>query len=145
MSRHSSRRGTALIEFAAALIVLSTMFTGVFQVGYTFVTYRTLVSAVSAGARYASLTAANAGDPDYAQAVRKMVVYGDPAATENAKPVVPGLTTEHVSLILGPATASVTLRDFVIDALFTKIKLDGRPTVTFPIRAAVAQQAGGAK
>jgi hypothetical protein len=33
----------------------------------------------------------------------------------------------------------VTVRGFEIDALFSKIKLDGRPTVTFPLTSGVAQ------
>ena len=36
MRAKNSRTGSALIEFAAALILLSGMFTGIFQVGYTF-------------------------------------------------------------------------------------------------------------
>ena len=38
------------------------------------------------------------------------------------------------------ATTTVTVRGFEIDALFSKIKLDGRPTVTFPLTSGVAQQ-----
>jgi TadE-like protein len=146
MRRKSHRSGSALIEFAFSLTVLSVMFTGIFQVGFTFSAYRTLVGAVSAGARYASIQT-NAADPEFAKSVRNIVVYGDPAPQENAKPVVQGLTTEHVELIVSPAAVTVSLRDFEIDALFSKVRLDGRPTATFPVRAASVQASdiGGKK
>ena len=134
MSRRNPRTGSALIEFALSLTVLSVMFTGIFQVGFTFNSYRTLVGAVSAGARYASLQP-NTTDPQVARFVRNVVVYGDPSPPPDAKPVVQGLTTEQVELVLGSATATVSIRDFEIDALFSRVKLDGRPTATFPVRS----------
>jgi TadE-like protein len=134
MRAGSPRRGTALIEFAAALILLSGMFTGIFQVGYTFFTYSTLVNAVRAGARYASLQApnSNVADPDFSKSVVNMVVYGEPRPGADAKPVVRGLAPEKVELVLGPSAATVSVRGFEIDAIFTTVKLVGRPTVTFP-------------
>jgi len=127
-------RGSAMIEFAGALIVLSAMFTGIFQIGYTFFTYSTLQNAVRTGARYASLQAASASgtDPQFAKSVANMVVYGEPQPVANAQPVVRGLAADNVELIMGPSTATVSVRDFEVDALFMKIKLAGRPTVTFP-------------
>jgi Flp pilus assembly protein TadG len=134
MRAKNSRTGSALIEFAAALILLSGMFTGIFQVGYTFFTYSTLVNAVRAGARYASLQApnSNVADPEFARSVVNMVVYGEPRPAMGAKPVVRGLAPDNVELVLGPSTATVTVRGFQIDAIFTKVALVGRPTVTFP-------------
>jgi Flp pilus assembly protein TadG len=135
------RAGTALIEFAAALILLSGMFTGIFQVGYTFFTYTTLVNAVRAGARYASLQApnSNVADPEFAKSVVNMVVYGDPRPAPSAVPVVKGLVPDNVQLTLGTSAATVTVRGFAIDALFTKVSLAGRPTVTFPFTAGAAK------
>jgi len=127
MTRRS--RGSALIEFAGSLILLAVMFAGMFEIGYSFYAYGTLVTAVRAGARYAALQPRTAG----ADAVRNLVVYGDPAPADRSKPVVPGLTTEHVELINGPDASTVSLRGFEVDALFMKVKLDGRPTVTFPV------------
>jgi hypothetical protein len=134
MRARRSRTGSALIEFAAALILLSGMFSGIFQVGYTFFTYSTLVNAVRAGARYASLQApnSNVADPEFAKSVVNMVVYGEPRPATGAKPVVRGLAPDNVELILGPAKATVSVRGFEIDAIFTKVALAGRPTVTFP-------------
>jgi Flp pilus assembly protein TadG len=141
MRARSSRAGSALIEFAAALILLSGMFTGIFQVGYTFFTYSTLVNAVRAGARYASLQARNSSvaDPEFAKSVVNMVVYGEPRPATGAKPVVRGLVPDNVELVLGPTTATVSVRGFQIDAIFTKVALVGRPTVTFPFTGGVAK------
>jgi Flp pilus assembly protein TadG len=139
--RTSSSKGAALIEFAGSLILLSTMFAGMFQAGYSFYAYNSLVNAVRSGARYASRQqpASAAVNPEFVKAVQNLVVYGEPAPAANAKPVVAGLTPVSVEIVLGQTTATVRLRGFEIDALFSKIKLDGRPSVTFPLTAGVAQ------
>ncbi len=129
-----SQSGSALIEFAGSLILLAVMFAGVFEIGYSFYTYGELVTAVRAGARYAALQPRGTGvDPLVANAVRNLVVYGDPAPDGRTKPLVPGLTTDRVELINSPDASTVSLRGFEVDALFMKVKLDGRPTVTFPV------------
>jgi TadE-like protein len=135
-----SEAGSALIEFAGSLILLAVMFAGIFEIGYSFYAYGTLVTAVRAGARYAALQPRGAGvDPTVATAVRNLVVYGDPAQADRSKPVVAGLTTEHVELISGPDASTVSLRGFEVDALFMKVKLEGRPTVTFPVTSRGSQ------
>jgi Flp pilus assembly protein TadG len=141
MKGRNCRAGTALIEFAVALILLSGMFTGIFQVGYTFFTYSKLVNSVRAGARYASLQApnSNVADPDFAKAVVNMVVYGEPRPVPGTKPVVRGLTPDNVELVLAPSAATVSVRGFEIDAIFTKVALVGRPTVTFPFTGGVTK------
>jgi hypothetical protein len=137
MTVHRSQRGSALIEFAGSLIVLTAVFVGLFEIGYTFLTYGSLVNAVRAGARYSALRQQGAvPDPETAKAVRNLVVYGDPAPSGNARPLAPGLSTENVEIVNGPDSSTISLRGFAIDALFTKVNLDGRPTVTFPRRAA---------
>lgn len=131
-----TQRGSALIEFAVSLILLAGVFVGVFQIGYAFLTYGTLVNAVRAGARYSSLQQrGGAADPEVSKAVRNLVVYGDPAPADHAKPVVQGLATGNVEIVNGPDSSTVSLRGFEVDALFAKLKLDGRPTVTFPVTA----------
>ncbi len=138
--RWRTERGSALIEFAGSLILLSVMFSGIFEIGYSFYTYGELVTAVRAGARYAALQPRDsAASPAVAKAVRNLVVYGDPAPADRAKPLVPGLTTDHVELVNGPDASTVSLRGFALDALFMKVNLDGRPTVTFPVTAGAAQ------
>jgi hypothetical protein len=124
------RAGSALIEFAGSLIIISALFTGIFQFSYALSTYQALVNSVRAGARYASLQPPS---PELAQSVRNIVVYGDPTPPTNAKPVAPGLAPENVELILEPSTATVSIRGFELASMFSKIKLDGRPTVTFPL------------
>jgi Flp pilus assembly protein TadG len=132
--------GSALIEFTGALILLGTLLTGLFQIGYTLYTYETLIQAVRAGARYAALSAPKtSADPEFTNAVRNLVVYGDPRPDAKAKPITPGLVPDQVDVFLEPAAATVSLRGFTIDAVFRKISLDGRPTVTFPITSGVAR------
>jgi TadE-like protein len=132
-------RGNSLIEFAGSLILLTVMFAGIFEIGYSFYTYGTLVTAVRAGARYAALQPRGADAPAVANAVRNLVVYGDPAPLDKTKPLVPGLSTDHVELINSPDASTVSLRGFEVDALFMKFKLDGRPTVTFPVTTGASQ------
>ena len=125
--------GSALIELAVSLTLLVTLLTGVFYVGYTFYAYENLVNAVRAGARYASLHGPGAaGETDFARSVKNLVVYGDPHA-RGGKPVVAGLAPEQVDVVLEPEAATVAVRGFTIDALFAKVRLDGRPTATFPV------------
>jgi len=126
----SRRAGSALIEFAGSLIIITALFTGIFQFSYALSTYQALVNAVRAGARYASL---QPHSPQLEQSVRNVVVFGDPAPPASAKPVTPGLTPANVDLILEPGTATVSIRGFELASIFSKIKLDGRPTVTFPL------------
>jgi Flp pilus assembly protein TadG len=133
MMRRRGQAGSALIEFAGSLMLLAVMFAGIFEIGYSFYTYGELVTAVRAGARYAALQPRGAADPEVAKAVRNLVVYGDPAPADSTKPIVAGLTTDYVELINSPAASTVSLRGFAVDALFMKVKLDGRPTVTFPV------------
>jgi hypothetical protein len=132
--------GSALIEFAGSLILLSVMFAGIFEIGYSFYTYGALVSAVRAGARYAALQPRGAAaDPMVAKAVRNLVVFGDPSPTDGSKPLISGLSTTDVELINSPDASTVSLRGYELDALFMKVKLDGRPTVTFPVMAGTGQ------
>src|SRR5712692_1252434 len=86
MSSSQSRRGSALVEFAGSLILLSIMFAGIFQTGYTFYNYNALVNAVRSGARYASLQPLGSSNtnPEFAKSVRNMVVYGEPAPAAGA-------------------------------------------------------------
>jgi hypothetical protein len=134
--RRRSEAGSALIEFAGSLVLLAMMFAGIFEIGYSFYTYGALVSAVRAGARYAALQPRGAAtDPMVAKAVRNLVVFGDPAPTDAAKPLISGLSTEDVELINSPDASTVSLRGYELDALFMRVKLDGRPTVTFPVTA----------
>jgi Flp pilus assembly protein TadG len=134
------RTGSALIEFAGSLIVISALFTGIFQFSYALSTYHTLVNAVRAGARYASLQPQLSGpNAELTKAVRNVVVYGDPAPSQNAKPAVPGLAADNIELNLQPGTATVSVRGFELGSMFSTIKFDGRPTITFPLTQAASR------
>lgn len=131
--RRGPQRGSAIIEFAGSLILLSVMVAGIFEIGYAFYAYAELVSAVRTGARYAALQPRRASaDPAFAKAVRNLVVYGDPAPASSAQPLVPGLSPGAVELINTRDASTVSVRGFNLDALFMTVKLDGRPTATFP-------------
>jgi hypothetical protein len=140
--RRRAERGNALIEFAASLMLLAVMFAGIFEIGYSLYAYGALANAVRAGARYAALQPRGNADPEVAKSVRNLVVFGDPAPDGRSQPVVAGLSTDHVELINDPKSSTVSLRGFELDALFMKFKLDGRPTVTFPVTAAPGQSQG---
>ena len=133
MRRRGGQSGSALVELAGALILLVTLLTGTFETGYTFYTYENLVNAVRAGARYGSVAAQRStNNIQLTDSVRNLVLYGDPHALAG-KPVVPGLEPRAIEVNVQPASITVAVRGFVIDALFAKIPLDGRPTVTFPL------------
>lgn len=133
MRRRNARSGTALIEFAGSLILLSTLFTGIFQVGYTFYSYERLENSVRAGARYASLRARSATPSALVDAVRNLVVYADPSPSAGSKPLMPGLAPSNVDVAVRDKAVTVSIRGFQVDSLFSKVRLDNRPTVTFPL------------
>jgi hypothetical protein len=139
--RNRRRRGTALLEFAGSLIVISAAFSGMFQLGYSVYSYNRLVNAVRDGARYASLQpyGSDTTNPDFMKMVRSVVVYGDPKPSAGAEPVVPGLSDRNVELFIGEKTMTVTIRNFQIDGLFSKLDVNGKPTVTFPCTNGVAE------
>jgi Flp pilus assembly protein TadG len=130
--------GNAIIEFALIFPLIFTIFTGVFQFGYALYVYNELQTAVRSGARYASALAyeSSAGSPApaYLQAVRNTVVYGSPTAS--GSPVVPGLTTSHVSVSVSssnnvPDKVSVAITNYSLNALFKSYALSGKPAATF--------------
>ena len=122
MRRH---KGTALIEFAGSLVLISTVFTGVFQLGQSFYTYNRLVNAVRQGARFASRQPTSS--------VQKLVVYGETDPAPDAVPVIRGLSERNVQVIVADDKATVVIRDFALPGMFSSTTLDGKPSVTFPI------------
>ena len=106
VSKSRARRsgGNAIIEFAVVFPLIFTIFTGVFQFGYALYVYNQLQTAVRGGARYASALSyqSTGGSPasTYLNAVKNTVVYGSP--TGSGSPIVPGLTTSHVSVSVSP-------------------------------------------
>lgn len=140
-----SRRGNAMIEFALAAIVLTYSFTAVFQLGYSMYLYNELVSAVRAGARYASVAKlGNAADKSipatYSDAIKNMVVYGNTSPAAGDQPVVPGLTTAQVSMSMtwgaapanAPLDCTINISNYTIDAVFKTFTLTNKPSYKVP-------------
>lgn len=123
----SGRKGTALIEFAGSLVLISTVFTGVFQLGQSFYTYNRLVNAVHQGARFASR------QPEASGAIQKLIVYGETNPAPDAAPLIRGLRERNVQVIVADHKATVVIRDFALPGMFSSTILDGKPSVTFPI------------
>ena len=139
-TRHS-RRGSAMVEFALSATLLTSVFLGVFQFGYSLYQYNELVNAVRAGTRYASLQKiSNAGNgvlsSGYTDAVRNMVVYGSP--TGGTTPVVPGLTTGNVQVQVGfdtrfvPRSVTVRVTSYQINAVVRTFTVTNKPVFTMP-------------
>lgn len=134
------QRGNAMIEFAVAASFLTVTFAGTFQFGYAFFAYNNLLANVRAGARYASVKAYNSTTTTptacFVNDVRRMVVYGDPDATSGT-PVTRGLTTDKVNVVANflngtPDSMTVSISNYEVDAVFGRIRLNNKPSVTFP-------------
>lgn len=134
-----ARRGNALIEFAIAASLLTSVFAGVWQFGYTFYLYNTLESAVRNGARYGSLATYDGGawlGSAFRTRVKNMTVYGNPNPTGAPKPVVPGLTTDKITVNVAfngvaPSRITVQVDNFRINALFAAFTLNAKPQCAF--------------
>ena len=132
------RRGNIMMEFAIGASVMTAVFAGTFQFGYTFYQYNLLKNAVSDGARYASLRAydssTTAPSAAFKQAVENMVVYGDPAG--GSSPIAPGLSTSNVALAVTftnavPTAMTVSITGYTIGAVFITTTLNNKPSVTY--------------
>jgi Flp pilus assembly protein TadG len=132
------RRGNALIEMAIATTILLPLFYGTFQFGLAFFYYNELANAVRAGARYGAYRTYNSptSTPSaaYVTAVQNMVVYGSPNG--GTKPVVPGLTTDNVSITVAwpsnrPQSVRVAISNFSMNTIISRFQLN-KPVSTFP-------------
>lgn len=96
LKSNNKQRGAALFEFAIVATVFMTMLFGVIEFGRFFWTHNALRDAARRGVRYATI---RKNDSAGIQAVKYMVVYGDPNANPaTATPVVPGLTASNVTV-----------------------------------------------
>ena len=136
--RWGSRGGNAMVEFAIGAGILTSVFTGTFSYGYTFYRYNTLLGAVSAGARYASMrpydSTTTTPKVSFRDAVRNVVVYGNPSG--GSSPVVPGLTTSNVTLEVGfndgvPSTMTVYVTGYSFSTIFGTTTLTNKPRVRY--------------
>ena len=135
----SRRKGIAIVEFALGSGVLLAAFFGTFELGYALIQYNRLQTAVAQGALYASLlpydSATSTPSSAFTTAVRNMVLYGNPAGGNI--PAVGGLAAQNVSLSVTfangvPASMSVSITGYTINALFATYRLSGKPQVTWP-------------
>ncbi len=133
------RRGNAIVEFALSFGLLFSVFAGVFQFGHSFFLYNNLQSAVRAAARYGSLRTYDSGTATptsaYLDAVRNVVLYGDPAG--GSTPRIPGLTASHIEVTITmdrgvPTEVTVAINGYRIDAVVGSLTLNGKPRVTMP-------------
>jgi Flp pilus assembly protein TadG len=144
-----------MVEFALGSGILVTVFTSAFQYGYIFYQYNALENAVASGAHYASLrpynTQCSTPSGTYSDAVKNMVVYGDPTGT-NTTPVVKNLATSNVTLTMSPtqatcptvtwtpSTVNVTITNFTIDAIFGSFTANNKPSVTYQYQGIFSPQ-----
>ncbi len=117
MTRNLARRterGAALVEFAIVSTTFLLLLFGVVEFGRLFWAHNALKDAARRGTRYAIV---RKNDAAGIQAVKNMVVYGDPNAGGGAQPILPGLTTANVNvqyqnfngvLLSSRATVSIT-------------------------------------
>jgi Flp pilus assembly protein TadG len=161
INKFGSRRGNAMIEFAAATGILIPLFIGTFQFGYTFYVYNLISTQMRAGARYASMKTYKGSDgtsssSPFKTAVKNIVLYGDPNPARGAKVMEPGLKASQIDVEIkgsdGVTDASATVQptmvyvrlgtvttagctsdcSYTLDAVITKFALSGKPIATFP-------------
>jgi Flp pilus assembly protein TadG len=120
------------VEFAIVGVVFFTALFAVIEMGRLFWTHAALRDATRRGARYATL---RKNDSAGTQAVKNMVVYGDPNANPaTATPVAYGLTTSNVVVeyqnyngVLLSSRASVSITNykfqFIVPLVGTSINM----------------------
>ncbi len=137
-SRNRKRRGSVIIEFALSFAVLFPFMAAVFEFGYGFFVYIQLQNSVREGARYASLRTYNTSTAsytlDYANAVKNVVVYGDPLGGSTS--TIPNLTAANVDLVVTfanavPSAVTVSVKDYSMYTVFHTFVLQ-KPRCTFP-------------
>jgi Flp pilus assembly protein TadG len=132
--KNKSERGNALLEFALGWSILWALFAGVYQFGYTFYVYNTLLTSVANAAELGSKMTYDTGNTSqFTTALQNMVVYG--STTAGTSPIVPGLGTSNVSVNVNPqgtipTDVTITINNFTINALFTSFSFNGKPRAT---------------
>jgi Flp pilus assembly protein TadG len=133
--KHKSERGNALLEFALGFSLLWALFAGIYQFGYSFYVYNTVLTSVGNAAELGSkMTYDTASPSTYTTALKNMVVYG--STTAGSTPIVPGLSTANVTVTPNtpggsiPTDLTITINNFTIDAVFTRFTFNGKPRGT---------------
>ena len=86
--------GQTLVEFALVAILFFILIFGILEFGRALWTWNTIVHVTREGARFAVVEAPSSTDID----IKKYVVYHDITATSSSEPVLPGLTTDNVTV-----------------------------------------------
>jgi len=136
----SSKRGSAIIEFALSAAVLVPCLAGTFQFGYGMYSYNRLQGAVNEGARYAALrtyrSANGATDTNKVKlAIKNVVVYATPSPSDGATPTIAGLSTGNVNVTYDaavPSTVKVNISSFTVNTLFASYTFTNKPAATYP-------------
>jgi Flp pilus assembly protein TadG len=129
-----SERGNALLEFALGWSILWALFAGIYQFGYSFYVYNTVLTSVGNAAELGSkMTYDTANTSAFTTALQNMVVYGN--TTAGTSPIVPGLSTSNVTVGVNPqgnmpTDITITINSFTINALFTNFTFNGKPRAT---------------
>jgi Flp pilus assembly protein TadG len=132
--------GNVLVEFTLSVTLLTALFLGVWQFGYSYFIYAGLEQAVRSGARYASLqkydSITSTPSNSFLSAVQNVVVYGDPSPAQDAASVVPSLSTANVGLTVTfssgvPRGMNVAIQNYRIPGVFGSLILN-KPATWFP-------------
>jgi hypothetical protein len=132
--KNKSERGNALLEFALGWSILWALFAGIYQFGYSFYVYNTVLTSVANAAELGSkMTYDTASPTTYSDALKNMVVYG--STTAGTTPIVRGLATSNVTVTVNlagtiPSDVTITINNYTIDAVFTNFTFNGKPRAT---------------
>ena len=132
--KNELERGNALLEFALGFSLLWALFAGIYQFGYSFYVYNTVLTSVANAAELGSkMTYDTASPSTFTTALQNMVVYGN--TTAGTRSIVPGLSTSNVTVGVNPqgtmpTDITITINNFTINALFTNFTFNGKPRAT---------------
>ena len=132
--KNKSERGNALLEFALGWSILWALFAGIYQFGYSFYVYNTVLTSVANAAELGSkMTYDTASPTTYSDALKNMVVYG--STTAGTTPIVRGLATSNVTVTVNlagtiPSDVTITINNYTIDVVFTTFTFNGKPRAT---------------
>ena len=138
LTRRKKQGGSAIVEFAIGVFVMTFIFTGTWEFGYCFYVYNNLISAVHNGAKYAALKTydSDSATPStaFSNAVKNWVVYGQ--STTGTRAVAPGLTTSQVTLTPTftngvPTAMTVALSGYSLNAVVATFNIS-KPQITYP-------------
>ncbi|MEZ5402808.1 MAG: pilus assembly protein [Bryobacteraceae bacterium] len=140
-TRAARKKGSVMVEMALASSILLPLLLGAFQFGYQLYNYNRLCTAVNEGARYASMRTYRCLDSSSVEhvksGIRNMVAYGTPDPAEGAIPVLPGFTSNKVSVEYSttasgvPTRVRVGITSFTIDTVVGKFTFNAKPAISY--------------